>query len=253
MQPKILIPVVPTTGEVLPGYRVGQDYVNAVAAAGGMPLLAPITPSFDRGAAEDWMALADGLLLAGGEDVDPALYGQEPHPKTSAICRGRDDAELILLHLAMEQKKPVFGICRGMQVMAVGCGGSLWQDIPSQCPEAGCHAQNPAAGRAQRIHTVYPVWDSRLHKLLGEKYRTNSFHHQAVKEAGSLLTTAFTKDGIVEAVESEDGRMLGVQWHPENLVMSSRRALRLFEHFVNLCSQPVKKPEDICKDGRFLV
>lgn len=169
--PVILIPTFSETDNPRPGYRIGADYIQSVADCGGLPAMLPVTADFGPPQAEGWLDLADGLLLPGGGDVDPALYSEMPHPKVNAICRGLDDAELLLVKLARQRDLPIFGICRGVQTLAVAHGGSLWQDIPAQCPAACCHAQNNAAGRAQRIHTVTTRPDSLLRRLLGSRRR----------------------------------------------------------------------------------
>lgn len=234
--PVILIPTFSETDNPRPGYRIGADYIQSVADCGGLPAMLPVTANFGPPQAERWLELADGLLLPGGGDVDPALYGEMPHPKVNAICRGLDDAELLLVKLARQRDLPIFGICRGVQTLAVAHGGSLWQDIPAQCPAACCHAQNNAAGRAQRIHTVTTRPDSLLRRLLGEQAAVNSFHHQAVKEPGrGFAAAAFGPDGLIEAIESQDGRVFGVQWHPENLARFYAEQKNLFAYFVQLC------------------
>lgn len=234
--PVILIPTSCETDNPRPGYRVGADYIQSLAGCGGLPIMLPITPDFDRGLAASWLNMADGLLLPGGGDVDPALYGEMPHPKVNAICRELDDAEILLVQMARERNMPIFGICRGVQTLAVAHGGSLWQDIPAQCPAACCHAQDPAAGRAQRIHRVHTAPGSLLERVVGKEFATNSFHHQAVKEPGQGLTaTAFGPDGLIEGVESADGRVFGVQWHPENLAAHWSEQRNLFDYFVQLC------------------
>lgn len=234
--PVILIPIYAETDNPRPGYRVGADYIQSVAGCGGLPVMLPITPDFGPGPAGCWLDMADGLLLPGGGDLDPALYGEMPHPKVNTICRGLDDAEMLLVQMARERGLPIFGICRGVQTLAVAHGGSLWQDIPSQRPAACCHAQNPAAGRAQRIHRVHTIPGSLLERVVGEEFAANSFHHQAVKDPGEGLTaTAFGPDGLIEGIESEDGRVFGVQWHPENLSRFYVEQKNLFEYFVQLC------------------
>ena len=117
--PVILIPTFSETDNPRPGYRIGADYIQSVADCGGLPVMLPVTADFGPQQAERWLDLADGLLLPGGGDVDPALYGEMPHPKVNAICRGLDDAELLLVKLARQRDLPIFGICRGVQTLAV--------------------------------------------------------------------------------------------------------------------------------------
>ena len=122
--PVILIPTFSETDNPRPGYRIGADYIQSVTDCGGLPVMLPVTADFGPQQAERWLDLADGLLLPGGGDVDPALYGEMPHPKVNAICRGLDDAELLLVKLARQRDLPIFGICRGVQTLAVAHGGT---------------------------------------------------------------------------------------------------------------------------------
>jgi putative glutamine amidotransferase len=170
-------------------------------------------------------ALSDiaGLVLTGGEDIDPARFGQTPHPATGAPHEARDQYELALARAASEQRIPTLAICRGAQVMNVALGGSLVQDIPSHTPGAIDHA--PPGKRADRVHHVAIERDSLLAEVVhATSIYTNSSHHQAVDRLGETLRiTARGDDGVVEAIESSDPLwwMLGVQWHPEELTRTA--------------------------------
>ncbi len=189
---------------------IPQDYVNAIERAGGRPLLVPPTL---EGVDETLDAL-DGIILTGGSDLDPALYDEEAHPETFGIHRLRDDAELALLHGAMERDLPLLGICRGIQVINVGLGGSLHQHVPELVGHEG-HKNDPPGEFVE--HEVEVLPDTRLAEVLGTHTRVQSHHHQGLKSiAEGLREAARAEDGLVEAVEAPDKRFaVGVLWHPE--------------------------------------
>jgi putative glutamine amidotransferase len=195
-------------------HQLRQDYIRSVERAGGLPLvLAPGRP-------EDAPGLLDrlgALLLTGGGDVDPALYGEAPHPRLGRVIRERDDFELALCREALRRDLPLLAICRGHQVLNVATGGTLIQDIPSQVRGGADH--DPRKERWERAHEVRIFKGTRLREILGrEAISVNSFHHQAVaRVGGGLVVSARTdEDGVVEAIEAPGRRLvLGVQWHPE--------------------------------------
>ena len=212
-----------------------DDYVQAVLAAGGLPLLLPAVRC-----EEDRTAYAQqlhGLLIPGSPaDVDPACYGEEPHQRLGPVNPLRTDCEIQLVRLALAHELPVFGICGGAQVLNVALGGALYQDIPSQVPKAYKHSGSPAPA-----HAVDIVPDTRLAAILGiAEMRVNSLHHQAVKVPGQgMVVSASARDGVVEAVEIS-GRpfVIGVQWHPEQLFVKDEAARRLFSAFVQAAARP---------------
>ncbi|HEY9720490.1 MAG TPA: gamma-glutamyl-gamma-aminobutyrate hydrolase family protein, partial [Oscillatoriaceae cyanobacterium] len=176
----------------------------------------------------------DGLLFTGGEDIEPKHYGETPHPLLGALDSDRDRFELALFKHAWDHSDmPILGVCRGLQIMNVALGGTLWQDLPSQRPSHVHHSQ-----RDHRYKAVHPMKvdpESRLGKLLPRVIAVNSLHHQGIKDlAAGLRATAFSPDGLVEAVESDDHACrLAVQWHPENLVAANYpEFLALFRHLV---------------------
>ena len=182
-----------------------------------LPLVVP--PLDDERAVADLVATVDGLLLTGGEDVDPALYGAARHQATEEPHRERDRAEILLLAAARDAQLPTLAICRGLQVVNVALGGTLVQDIPSERRGSIDHA--PAGKRDQRTHEVHLETDSRLAAAVGASViGVNSSHHQALdRVAPGLAVSATASDGIVEGAEwSGDWWLLGVQWHPEELV-----------------------------------
>jgi len=209
------------------------SYINAVRAAGGIPVLLP------HGAGQDeLMALAgrlDGLLLPGGEDVDPGAYGEAPLPACGRIDRERDALEFSLAHYAVESGLPLLAICRGHQVLNVVLGGTLWQDLPSQQPHTQRHTYYGPENRTLLAHTVRIRPDSQLRAILGvDEIGTNSSHHQAIRDlAAGLVATAHAPDGVIEAVELPGHPFaLGLQWHPEGMYHEFPRMLRPFEALV---------------------
>jgi putative glutamine amidotransferase len=198
---------------------VNAAYTVALEASGMVPLVVPPLSAPD--AAERLVRRVDGLLLTGGEDVDPAHYGATRHPALGEVHARRDSWELRLVAAAREWCLPTLAICRGIQVLNVALGGTLVQDIPSEVPRALAH--DPAEARSWRVHEVEVEPGSRLASALGTDHLTvNSTHHQAIDRARSpLRVTARAPDGIVEGVETsadDPWWVLGVQWHPEELI-----------------------------------
>jgi len=197
--------------------RLNVAYTASARAAGLRPYILPVLGTADAAAMLDGM---DGLLLTGGEDVAPARYGERPHPTVSDVHTGRDEFELALVRAARARALPTFAICRGVQVANVALGGTLVQDIPSQLPDALAHESGQ--GRSDRTHSVRLLPHSRLASACGgTEIRVNSMHHQSVaRVAPGLVATAHAPDGVIEGVEwsDDDWWMLGVQWHPEELV-----------------------------------
>jgi putative glutamine amidotransferase len=212
-------------------YLLRQDYVRSVEKAGGLPLvLAPGRPSD----APELIARLAGLVMSGGSDVDPALYGEPRHPKVTQVVRERDEFELALAREALQQDLPLLAICRGHQVLNVATGGTLIQDIPFQLPRAVDH--DPERERWETAHEVLVLPGTKLRALLGrDRVAVNSFHHQAVKDLGrSLLVSARSAvDDVIEGIEATDRRfVLGVQWHPEGFWNQEESFHPLFEALV---------------------
>jgi putative glutamine amidotransferase len=196
---------------------VNAAYVHAVVAAGGVPLLLSqlMGPEHAARAVE----ACHGLLLTGGEDVDPIHYGTPPVPALGTVDAARDAFELALFHAARDRGLPVLGICRGIQLINVALGGTLWQDLSSE--RSGSVDHNPATSRDARVHPVTLAPGSRVAGALGATVITpNSFHHQGIRNlAPGLVATGWTEDGLIEAVETAagDGWLIAVQWHPEEM------------------------------------
>jgi len=187
-----------------------HDYVRAVLEAGGIPLLLPPLPP---ALIPDALSGIDGLILTGGGDVDPGLYGATPDPRTTDVDEARDASELALLDAAGRLALPVLGICRGAQLINVAYGGTLLQEL-----DDGHHlAHRQPARRYEAVHEVTVRDGSRLATLVPERtVAVNSLHHQGVDRlAGGLVATAFAEDGLVEAFEADEADLIAVQWHPE--------------------------------------
>ncbi|MBO8142283.1 MAG: gamma-glutamyl-gamma-aminobutyrate hydrolase family protein [Firmicutes bacterium] len=197
-------------------WHVDGAYIRAVTGAGGVPVLIP--PAGDSKRLEAVLDRVDGLLLPGGIDVDPYLYGEEPLPGLGKVDPEWDALDVAAARAALARGLPVLGICRGAQVLNVAAGGTLYQDIPAQVPHALQHWQNRPGWAAS--HSVSVVPDSLLAGIAGRRrLRVNSFHHQAVKDvAAGFRAVAHGADGVVEAIESlVHPYALGVQWHPERM------------------------------------
>ena len=200
-----------------PRTGVNAAYVRSVVAAGGIPFI--VSPLVGQTRAAELLEGMDGLLLSGGEDVDPALYREPAGPALGPLDRGRDLVEIALFARAREVGLPVLAVCRGLQLVNVALGGSLWQDLPSERPGTVEHAAGGA--RTARSHAVRVEPGSRLADALGrDRVSVNSFHHQGIKElAEGLAATAWADDGLVEGIEgvTDDHWLVGVQWHPEEM------------------------------------
>jgi putative glutamine amidotransferase len=213
---------------------VNGTYIKAVQAAGGIPLL--LTPHFSPEVqAALWQRL-DGLILTGGGDIEPARFGQARHAAVDEVSPARDELELGLTRRAVADDLPLFAICRGIQVLNVALGGTLVQDIPSERPGALLHSQR--APRHEPTHAVKVMGEgTRLGQVLGAfEVEVNSMHHQAIDRLGDgLREVAWAPDGIIEGIEmpGDDRFVLGVQWHPEELVGHDRAARNLFSAIVD--------------------
>jgi putative glutamine amidotransferase len=197
--------------------RADLDYVAGVAGAGGIPMVLPPIAEI----AEEMVRGIDGLLLTGGSDLNPRYYDEEPIPELGATLPQRDAFEMAIVRQALERGVPVFGICRGMQVLNVALGGTLYQDLPSQLhPDLIAHRQRMP--KWQWTHEVEVEADSEVAKITeATDLRVNSYHHQAIRDlAEDLLAVAYASDGVVEALESRDLSerwLVGVQWHAESM------------------------------------
>jgi putative glutamine amidotransferase len=210
---------------------ITQAYIEAIYQAGGCPVLIPL-----GGPSEAYAELAqrlDGVLFTGGGDVHPAAYASQPHPKVTYVDEDRDRVEIAMLHLALERRLPILGVCRGLQVINIALGGTLFEDIADQRPDSLKHDYSPGYPRNYLAHPIETQSSSLLAQVLGvQQVEVNSLHHQAVRRlAGGLIPTAFAPDGVVEDLELPDYPFgLAVQWHPEWLRehLSMRALFRAF-------------------------
>jgi putative glutamine amidotransferase len=215
--------------------RADLDYVEGVAGAGGAPVVLP--PAGDERVAESVIQSLDGLLLSGGSDLDPGYYGEEPVPELGVTLPERDAFEMALVRIALRRGMPVFGICRGMQVLNVALGGTLYQDLPSQW-ERDLLKHRQATPKWQPTHEVRIEDGSYIASVMGrEMVKVNSYHHQGIRAlAEGLVVTGRSTDGVIEAVEASDLSerwLLGVQWHAEAMRGAGPQQESLFEAHVS--------------------
>ena len=215
-------------------FYLGRDYSEAVEAAGGLPIHISLIPKAEY--IGSVVAQLDGILLPGSDsDVDPLRYGQQPHPQLGPVQTIKDETDLLVIAAAERKRIPIFAICFGMQVLNVSRGGTLIQDINSQVPNAIKHEQG--APRDRLSHRIRLSENTRLANIGGAvDALVNSHHHQAIESAGgNLVATAWSTDGVVEALEDPrpDRFIVGVQWHPELGWQNDPFSQRLFRAFVN--------------------
>lgn len=221
-------------GNAFSGYRrsyVNQDYVEAVLRAGAIPFIIPFNEDLE--ATREMVEKVDGIILSGGHDVNPYYYGEDPMLKIGELFPERDVFDMELYKTAIELKKPIFGICRGYQIINVINGGTLYQDLSYADFVKIKHDQvdNPT----QATHFVELEEGTFLKNILGEKYKVNSFHHQILKDvAPGFKVVAKSSDGVIESIEkiTEDIFVIGVQWHPEMLSASNEKSQAIFNEFV---------------------
>lgn len=224
-------------GNLRPLFGNNQAYVRAVHRAGGAPLLLP--PLDDAELIARYIERMDGLLLSGGGDVAPMYYGQQALPQCDPPDRERDAMETALTRAALAAELPILGICRGMQLLNIVRGGTLYQDLPTQRPETLKHLYVGFPG-THLAHDIRLTPGSRTAGILGaERETVNSFHHQAVLDPGDdVEIVAWAEDGVAEAMELRDYPFgLAVQYHPEALDEDNQASARLFAAFVAACHE----------------
>jgi putative glutamine amidotransferase len=218
-------------------YTLGSEYVERVLKAGGLPLFLP-----HAGDAAEVLDQLDGLLLSGGDDMHPESYGERHDGTSTGVSRETDDWEIALVRVAAARRMPTLGICRGMQVMAVACGGKLIQNLDGVEGHPHLGGMEPETILALR-HQVSLAPTCTLATLYGEtEHIVNTIHHQAVADAGTLRIVGYGSGGVIEAIEAEnDWPALGVQWHPEK--MHEPLEDRLFEYFMARSTQYAQKKQ----------
>ena len=211
---------------MLPGY------FDVLTEAGGLPVMFPLTKNEEQ--IRQLIDMADGILFTGGHDVSPELYGENPVPQLGSTCIERDRMEQIALKYAMEQDKPVLGICRGIQLINAALGGTLYQDLPTMHPSEISHRQERPYDKPSHEVTLVP--DAPLMKLTGkDALQVNSCHHQAIKDlAPGLTAMAVSPDGLIEAIFGQSQRFLwAVQWHPEFSFRKDPVSVEIVKAFVD--------------------
>lgn len=233
---KPIIGVTPSIEKDEKNYFINRDNAKVIEEMGGIPFILP--HSLDEENIMQIAEMIDGLYLTGGNDIDPTFFGEEPHPNLGTINPSRDFFEDELIQQILQQDKPILGVCRGAQIVNVSLGGTMYQDIYAQIDqELLQHSQNAPVHHGS--HFVKVTDGSLLHKIVGtDTLRVNSRHHQANKTEGKgLVFSGIANDGVVEAVESKEHRfVLGVQWHPENLIQAGCQASqKIFAAFIKAC------------------
>ena len=211
---------------MLPGYLGGLEQ------AGATPIMLPLTDNEEE--LRQLADLADGFLIPGGQDVNPALYGEEPQEKTIEISPIKDSAEQTFLTFMLQQDKPVLGICRGIQLLNVRYGGTLYQDLPNEIHQK--HQMDPPYNMF--CHMVNLIPDTPISEIIGrDTLEVNSIHHQAIHEvAPSMKVMAVTEQNVVEGIYDPNHKfVLGIQWHPEYLYERDKESRKIFQAFVNAC------------------
>ncbi|NCB16158.1 MAG: gamma-glutamyl-gamma-aminobutyrate hydrolase family protein [Synergistales bacterium] len=219
---------------------VNNDYVAAVERAGGIPLILPVVRGQD--VAERQTECADALLISGGYDIDPLLYGEEPHRALEFVYRDTDIFQLRTIKTALAKGQPLLAICKGIQLLNVACGGTIYQDLDEIPDSFVKHSQNRK--RSCPSHTVVAEEGSVIAELLGTSFPVNSYHHQAVKDVGrGLKVTSRAMDGVTESLEMEgESFVVGVQWHPEMMMSGGDDMLPLFLRLVEEAEKFAAKP-----------
>lgn len=230
-------------GSGRPIYCNNRTYIHAIENAGGVPVLIPMLN--DLSLLESLLTRLDGLLFSGGVDMNSCHYNEEAHPHLGEFDQRLDEFELFLVHWALQARMPIVGVCRGMQLLNVALGGSLYQDLETQYPEVMVHCRRELP-RNTLIHSVHVTAGSQMEQVLGtNEIWINSIHHQAVKEPGQgVRISGHSEDGVAELLEMADYPfVLGIQGHPEELYTNETLCAKLFSAFVEACSQYAQERE----------
>jgi len=211
---------------------VTDSYIQAIKSVGGLPIILPLVKS--KSIIQEYVSLCDGFLFCGGGDITPLLFGQEPEYGIGETDIGVDLFQIRLMKEILETEKSVLAICRGMQILNVACGGTIYQDLEQIDFETINHMQT-SISRRDMSHKVLFAEKSRINKLLGNFAYTNSFHHQAVELLGAgLIASGRTGDDVIEAIEMPSHPfVLGVQWHPESMLDSAPNMKQLFHALIH--------------------
>ena len=219
-----------------PSWVMSQRYILTLTAAGAIPWMIPLVGD-DGATLRGIYDELDGVFLPGGADIDPDSYGENRHPLCDRTDPARDQVELAMARWALADRKPVLGVCRGVQLINLAAGGTLYQDLADEYKGSIKHDYFPFGGKFARDHLAHEVEvvpDTRLAELVGAgSLPVNSMHHQGIRQLGAgLVASAIAPDGLIEAAESTDGSFIvGVQWHPEALTDNDARMRKLFDEF----------------------
>ena len=235
---KPVIGLIPLIDEERESYWMLPGYMTGISRAGGIPVMLPL--EMDDNDIRQAAASLDGFLFTGGHDVSPSLYNEEKLPECGSVCLERDHLEQRLFVCARKMDKPVLGICRGIQMINVLLGGTLYQDLPSQTNSNVEHHGKPPYDRP--VHKISVIPGTPLFERCGSTMNVNSYHHQAIKTLAEGLTVmAYAEDNIVEAVYDRAAQFLwAVQFHPEFAYLTDPDCLKIFEAFVTACNKSVK-------------
>lgn len=229
MKPVIGLTMHPVEGKK----EINNTYIQAIKKAGGTPICLPVINDEN---VEQILDIVDGIVSIGGYDINPLLFGEEPHYKLGVVIDERDKSDMLIMKRAFERQLPILGICRGEQVMNVAFGGTLFQDIDTQVENILKHTQ--VSLRHEVTHTVV-LEQSKLQQIVGaSSILTNSFHHQAVAQvADGFIVNARAKDGVIEGIEHPTHPYcIGVQWHPEGLE-NDAPSDKLFKSFIDASTE----------------
>lgn len=215
--------------------QVGEDYIESILNVNALPIVIPC--DLDKDVIKEYINLCDAFLVPGGEDVDPSLYGEKVEEKCGSFDSDYDNFQIDLIKAIFETKKPVLGICRGIQIINVVLKGTLYQDINTHIETDINHNQTNA--RFEASHRVDIEKGTELYNLFGESLEVNSKHHQAIKDLGEgLIVSARSSDGVIEAVEGKNYPLIAVQFHPENFIRAQDNYMKpLFKYFVEMINK----------------
>ena len=240
MKRKPLIGVLPLYDLEKESYWMLPGYMKGIEEAGGIPVMLPVTSDPDeiRQLSEEM----DGYLFTGGPDIEPSLYGEEKCETCGVCCDLRDAMEIPMFHAVYEKNKPIFGICRGIQLINTALGGTLYQDLPSEHPSSTVHRQTVPP--SQPTHSVTLIADTPLREVIGtDTMMVNSCHHQAIKTLGKDLSVmAVSEDGLIESVYAPEKYFVqAVQWHPEFMHLVNENSRKILRHFVKACEEYIER------------
>lgn len=236
------LPIIGITTEVVDGdhLELRASFIYSISKLGGIPLLLPKVE--DKDVIKGQLEHIDALFLTGGNDINPATYGENPHPKLENVEAGRDEYELELIHLALDKDIPILGICRGSQLLNSVAGGTMYQDLDSEYGE-GLIQHRQTSNRDFLNHKIEIFEGTKLHDITGvTEMSVNSFHHQANHDIGaSFEVAAVAPDGVIEAIESkEHDFVIGLQFHPEDAFEFNEPSRKIMEAFIKAAADDKK-------------